>query len=91
MAVIPISLVGGKKNRATIIVGLTFLWYRESTDRMINRQHPKPYKHIILANKVEYSTSTGLYCTNHNIKVPFLIPGLSIIKIILHSFYGDNN
>ena len=43
------------------------------------------------SNKVEYSKSAGLYCTTHDVKVPFLIPDFSISKIILHHFCADND
>ena len=49
---------------------------------MIKRQHIKPYERNMCSKKVEHSTSAGLYCTMNDVKVPFCIPELSIIKII---------
>ena len=43
------------------------------------------------SNKVEYSTAAGLYCTTHDIKVPFGMPEFSSIKIINHRFNSNNN
>ena len=41
-------------------------------------------------NKVEQSTSSGLYCTTHDIKVPFCMPEFYISKIIEHQFHVYN-
>ena len=43
------------------------------------------------SNKVEYSTSAGVYCTTHDVKVPFCVPELSISNIINHRFRVDND
>ena len=42
-------------------------------------------------NKVEYSTPIGLYCTTHDVKVPFFIPYFSSSKIISHRFHVDKH
>ena len=42
-------------------------------------------------NKVEYSTVAGVYCTMHDVNVPFFIPEFSSCKIINHCFHVDNN
>ena len=42
-------------------------------------------------NKVDYSTASDMYCTTHDVKVPFCIPELSISKIINHYFHVDND
>ena len=42
-------------------------------------------------NKVEYSTASGVYCTTHDVKVPFCMPEFSGNKIIHHSFHVDND
>ena len=42
------------------------------------------------SNKVEYITADGVYCTTHDIKVPFVMPEFSSITIINHRFYVDN-
>ena len=56
-----------------MIVGLTCLWDSKTTDIMIKRQHTKPYERKMCSNKVEYSTSAGLYCTMNDVKVPFFL------------------
>ena len=43
------------------------------------------------SNRVEYGTSTGLYCMMHDIKVPFYMLELSIRNIIEHQFHVDND
>ena len=43
------------------------------------------------SNKVEYITAAGMYCTTHDIKVPFFMPELSSSKIINHRFHVDND
>ena len=43
------------------------------------------------SNKVEYSTATGLYCTMHDVKVPFCMPYFSSSRIINHRFHVENN
>ena len=43
------------------------------------------------SNKLEYSTSTGMYCNTHEVKVPFCMPELSGSKIINHFFHVDND
>ena len=42
-------------------------------------------------NKVEYSTSVGLHCTMHDIRVPFCMPAFPSSKIIQHLFHADND
>ena len=42
-------------------------------------------------NKVEYKTVAGMYCTTHDVKVPFCMPELSSSKIINHRFHVDND
>ena len=46
---------------------------------------------MIWSNKVEYGTSAGLYCTAHDVKVPFCMPDFSSSKIINHLFHVDND
>ena len=58
---------------------------------MIKIQHTKHYERKMRSNKVQYSTTAGVYCTTHDFKVPFCIPELSIIRIINHRFYVDND
>ena len=43
------------------------------------------------SNEVEYSTAAGVYCTTHDVKVPFCMPEVSSSKIINHQFYVDND
>ena len=43
------------------------------------------------SNKVEYSTATGLYCTMHDVKVPFCTSDFSSIKIFNQRFHVDND
>ena len=71
---VTVSLGGGKKKRATIIPGLTCLWDSRATDSMIKRKHTKNYERKMRSNKREYSIAAGLYCTTHDVKVPFCMP-----------------
>ena len=43
------------------------------------------------SNKVEYSTSAGMYFTTYDVKVHFCMPEISSSKIINHRFHVDNN
>ena len=58
---------------------------------MIKIGHTKHYERKMWFNKVEYSTAAGVYCTTHDVKVPFFIPEFSISKIINHRFHVDND
>ena len=42
-------------------------------------------------NKVEYITAEGVYCTTHDVKIPFCMPDFSSSKIINHRFHVDND
>ena len=43
------------------------------------------------SNRVEYSTAAGVYCTKHDVKVPFCTTELSGSKITNHRFHVDND
>ena len=43
------------------------------------------------SNKLDYITVSDVYCTTHDVKVPFFMPEFSISKIINHRFNVDNN
>ena len=43
------------------------------------------------SNNVECSTSTGMYCTTNDVRVPFYMPETSTSKITPHRFHVDNN
>ena len=79
-----------KKQKASIISRLTFLWDIGATDSMIKRQHTRSYERNMCSNKLEYSTSLGPYFTTYDVKVPFFVPEISIRNIISHRFYVDN-
>ena len=63
LSVVTVSLLGGKKRRATTVAGMICLWDNRATDSMIKRLHTKHYQRNIRSNKVEYSTAAGMYCT----------------------------
>ena len=42
-------------------------------------------------NKVEYSTAAGIYCTTHDVKVPFCMPYFSSSNIINRHLHVNNN
>ena len=67
------------------------MWDSGATDSMIKIQHTKNYEHKIWSNRVEYSTAAGVYCSTHDVKVPFCIPEFSGSKIINHRFHVDND
>ena len=58
---------------------------------MIKRRHTKHYERKMRSNKVEYSTASGVYCTTHDVKVPFCMLELSSRKTINHPFNVDND
>ena len=91
LTVVTVSLQGGKKKRATTVACLTWLWDIGATDIMNKIKHTKYYEHKMRYNKVEYSTATGLYCTTHDVKVPFSMTELSRSKIIEHQFHVEND
>ena len=89
--VVNFSLREDKKNKTTIISGLTCLWDIRDTNSMINWRHTKPYKLKMCSNKLEYSTATGQYFTTRDGKVPLFMSEFSISKIILRLFHVDND
>ena len=42
------------------------------------------------SNKVEYSTSAGLYCMTHDVRFQFFMPEFSSSKIIEHHSHSEN-
>ena len=58
---------------------------------MIKRRQTKHYARKMRSNKIEYSTAAGVYCTNHDVKVPFCMPEIFSSKIINHRFHVDND
>ena len=89
--VITFSLIGSKKNKATIIARLTCQWNNGDTNSMIKRKHTRPYYFRICSDKFEYSMDVGSYCTPYNVKMTFCMTDFSIIKIISYQYYVDNN
>ena len=59
LPVVTVSIWGGKKQRSTIIDGLTCLWDIGYTNRMIKMRQTKPYNWNMSYNKVEHSTASG--------------------------------
>ena len=60
LPVVTVSLRRGKKNRATIISRLTYLWDSGVTNITIRRKHNVPYEHSMHSNNVYYRTSAEL-------------------------------
>ena len=58
---------------------------------MIKIRHTIYYEIKMQSDKLKYSTSSGLYCTTHDFKVPFYMPKLSSSKMIDHHFHVNNN
>ena len=58
---------------------------------MVKRKHTKYYECKLRSDKLGYSTAAGVYCTPHDVKVPFLIPYCFSSKIINHLFHVDND
>ena len=52
LPVVTVSLLGGKKHRATTVAVLTLLWDSGATNSMIKRQHTNNYERKIRSNKV---------------------------------------
>ena len=71
LPVVTVSLRGGKKHRATLAAVITCLCDGGATDSMIKRRHTKHYEHKMRSNRVKYSIAAGVYCTTHDVKVPF--------------------
>ena len=61
LPLLSVRLGGGKKNKATINLGLTFLWYSGATNSTVKSKHTGPSEHIFLPNRVYYNTSAGPY------------------------------
>ena len=87
LPVVNVTLRGGKKHIAMTVAGLKFLWGSGATNRMINKKQTKYYERNIRSNKVEYGTAADVYCTMHDVKVPFCMPDFSSSKIINHRFH----
>ena len=90
LPLVTVSLQGGNKHRATTISDITCLWDSGSTNSTMKRKHTKHYELKIQSNKVGYSTADGVYCTTHDVTVPFCMPGFSSSKVINHRFCVDN-
>ena len=75
----------------TTVAGLTCFWNIRDTNSMIKRRYTKYYEGKMRSNNVEYSMSTGLYCTTHEFKVSFFMPYFSSSKIIEHRFHVDKD
>ena len=58
---------------------------------MINIKYNKYYERKMRSNKVEYSTADGVYCTTHDVRVPFWMLEFSSRNIINHHFHVDND
>ena len=71
LPVVTVSLQGGKKHRATIVAGITCLWYSGATVSIIKSLHTKHYERKMRSNRVEYGTAADVYCTTHYVKVTF--------------------
>ena len=84
LTVVTVRIRGGKKNRATIISVITFLWDSGYNDIIINSKHNGPYELRMCSNKFEYSMAAGPYCATHDFNVPFCVPDFSSSKIRLH-------
>ena len=87
---VTLSFRVGKKYRQTLNSGLPLLCHIGSTNSMIKSKHINPYKSKLRANKVEYSTASGLYKTTHDVKVPFSMTDFSNRNIITHRLHIDN-
>ena len=57
---------------------------------MIKRQHTIHYERKMRSNRGEYSTAARVYCTTHDVKVPFCMPEFCVNKITNHRFHVDN-
>ena len=91
LPVVTVSLRVVKKHISTNVAGLTCLWGSGATDVMIKIQHTKHYERKMRSNKVDYITAAGVYCTTHDVKVPFCMQEFSSSKIINHRFHFDND
>ena len=69
---------------------LTYMFYINATDRIVERGKNNHYEHKMCPKEVEHSTSTGLYLITHGVKVLFFITELSRINIISYHFYINN-
>ena len=74
LPVVNVYLQGVNTHIETTFYGLTCLWESGATNIMIKRLHTKNYERKIRSNKVEYSTTAGVYFATHDIKVPFCMP-----------------
>ena len=66
------------------------MWYSRAADIIIKIKHTKYYERKTRSNKVEYSTAVGVYCTTHDVKVPFCMPDFSNSKITNHRLHVYN-
>ena len=90
LLVVNFILWEGNKQRSSTVTGLTCLWGSGATNSMIKIKHTKYYERNMVSNKLEYSTSAGLYCMMHDIKVPFCMPKLSSSNITEHRSHVNN-
>ena len=86
LPVLTVNIREGKKSRATVVSGLTFMWDISATNSIRKRKNIKPYKLNMHSNKVECNKSAGLYCTTHDVKFPFFMPEFFSSKIISNRY-----
>ena len=90
LPVVNFRIWGGKEHRAMNVAVLIYLWYSGAINIMIKRRHTQCYARKMRSNKVEYGTSTGVYCTTHDTNVHFYMPKFSSRNIINHRFNVNN-
>ena len=71
LPVVTVSLQVVNKHIATTVAGITCLLDSRSTNSMIKIRHTNNYERKMRSNKVEYSSSAGVYYITHDVKVPF--------------------
>ena len=78
------------RKRETHVSSITCLWDTIATDSTNKRNYTNIIERKMRSNKVEYSTSTGVYCTAYDVKVTFGMLEFSSIRTINHCLHVDN-
>ena len=85
-----ISVCKGKNLRGIHVSGLTCLWDSGASDSMIKKSYVRKLQEKFRKNKQEYDTAAGIYTSNYDVKVDFMLTEFSTSKLITHRFHvGD--
>ena len=85
-----VSVCEGKKSRGIHMAGLICLWDSGASDSMIKKLYVRKLLEKFRKNKQEYDTAAGIYTSNYEIKIDFMLAEFSTKKLITHRFHVND-